>query len=77
MALTTVTFNPKTGEIYDADMELNSADNPITVGDQEIVFDLHSIVQHESGHTLGLAHSAFDSDTMYGCTPRARSRNAT
>jgi hypothetical protein len=30
LALTTVTFNTETGEIYDADMEVNTANNAIT-----------------------------------------------
>ena len=65
LALTTVTFNPKTGEIYDADVELNSAQQDFTVGDQNVGYDLASIVQHESGHTLGLAHAPDSDATMY------------
>jgi hypothetical protein len=64
LALTTVTFNRTTGEIYDADVELNSAQNVITVGDTDVKFDLQSIVQHESGHTLGLSHSPLVYSTM-------------
>src|SRR5262249_7789043 len=44
--------------IYDADMELNSADNDFTTDDTNVDFDLLSILTHESGHFLGLAHSA-------------------
>src|SRR4029077_14426669 len=33
LALTTVTFNPDTGEIYDADMEINTHEHPVTVRD--------------------------------------------
>src|SRR6185437_139544 len=57
LALTTVTYSLDTGQIYDADMELNSADNNFTIGDSNVDFDLLSIVTHESGHFLGLAHS--------------------
>jgi hypothetical protein len=57
LALTTVTYNLDTGEIYDADMELNSADNNFTTGDASVDFDLLSILTHETGHFLGLAHS--------------------
>jgi hypothetical protein len=65
LALTTVTYNVKTGEIFDADVEINSADNPITVGDDQVQFDLDSIITHESGHFLGLAHSCDQLATMF------------
>lgn len=59
LALTTVTFNTETGEIYDADMEVNTANNPITTSDPpgRVFYDLHSILTHEAGHFLGLAHT--------------------
>jgi uncharacterized protein (TIGR03382 family) len=65
LALTTVTYDLNTGEIYDADMELNSADNHFTLGDTSVDFDLLSIVTHESGHFLGLAHSHEPSAVMW------------
>lgn len=65
LALTTVTYNLDTGEIYDADMEINSADNAITTSDSPILFDLQSITTHEAGHFLGLAHSATLAATMF------------
>jgi hypothetical protein len=65
LALTTVTYDLDTGEIYDADMELNSADNHFTLGDTSVEFDLPSIVTHESGHFLGLAHSHDPTATMW------------
>lgn len=64
LALTTVTFNTETGEIYDADMEVNTATNTITTGDTMVEFDLLSIATHEAGHFLGLAHSPFELATM-------------
>jgi hypothetical protein len=76
LALTTVTFNPVSGEIYDADIELNSGENELTVGDQDVQYDLASIVQHESGHTLGLAHSANEDDTMYAAYSPGEIKNA-
>jgi hypothetical protein len=57
IALTTVTYDQDTGEIYDADMELNSANDKFTVGDASIQYDLQSVMTHESGHMLGLAHT--------------------
>ncbi len=65
LALTTITYNIKTGEIYDADVEINSHDNQITVGNQNVAADLQSIVTHESGHFLGLAHSPKPDATMF------------
>jgi len=59
LALTTVTFNTETGEIYDADMEINTANNAITTSDPpgRVLYDFHSIMTHEAGHFLGLAHT--------------------
>jgi hypothetical protein len=65
LALTTVTYALDTGEIYDADMELNSADNTFTTGTTDVQFDLPSILQHETGHFLGLAHSKNPTATMF------------
>jgi hypothetical protein len=65
LALTTVTYNLDTGEIYDADMEMNSADNKFSSGDTGVEFDLLSIVTHETGHFLGLAHTTDNQATMF------------
>src|SRR5437868_4319055 len=64
LALTTVTYNKNTGEIYDADIEVNSA---IQLGGTAGIstadpvppnsFDLQSILTHEAGHFLGMAHT--------------------
>ena len=66
LALTTVTFDPTTGELYDADMEIN-ATVPLALTDPipEDGYDFQSIVTHESGHFLGLAHSGDVRATMY------------
>jgi hypothetical protein len=64
LALTTLTFNTKTGEIYDADVEINAHDKNITVSDTDVRADLQSIVTHEAGHFLGLAHSSVPDATM-------------
>jgi len=67
LALTTVTFNPDTGEIFDADMEINTADQHVTLTDPipPNGYDFASIVTHETGHFLGMAHSGNDHATMY------------
>lgn len=66
LGLTTVTYEPRTGEIRDADMELNTFDSPVKVRDIGASdYDLASIVTHEAGHFLGIAHSNDTTSTMY------------
>ncbi len=64
LAVTTVSFNWKTGAMYDADVEFNSDQIDLTLGDGEIVNDLLSIATHEAGHFLGLDHSSDWEATM-------------
>jgi hypothetical protein len=66
LGLTTITYNPDTGEIYDADMEIN-ATVPLTLTDPvpQGGYDLQSIITHESGHFLGMAHSGDIHATMF------------
>ena len=58
LAITTVTFNVNTGEIYDADIEVDSS-KPISTSTPvpALQYDLQSILTHEVGHFLGMAHS--------------------
>jgi hypothetical protein len=58
LGLTTVSFDSVTGQIYDADVELNATE-PLSITDdvQSEHWDLLSILTHEVGHFLGLAHS--------------------
>jgi Matrixin len=65
LALTTVTYNLDNGQIYDADMELNTAGAIFTTGDSKVNIDLLSVVTHETGHFLGLAHSVDTTSTMF------------
>lgn len=64
VAVTTVKFNPTTGEIYDADVELNSELDAFTTG-LYVDWDLATVVQHESGHFLGLAHTTVADAVMW------------
>ena len=57
IALTTVAFSVKTGQIFDADMEINT---PLLTA-----ADLNFVVTHESGHFLGLDHSPDPTAVMY------------
>jgi MYXO-CTERM domain-containing protein len=73
IAITVVTFDSLTGEIFDADIELNSRTAANAGG---FVFavgrvpepdecDLQTILTHEFGHFLGLAHSNMTRAVMY------------
>jgi hypothetical protein len=64
LASTTVTFSDS-GEILDADMALNSARHDFTVSDTDVETDLVSIITHEAGHFLGIAHSPDPDAVMY------------
>jgi len=65
LALTTITFNYETGEIFDADIEVNSFKTPLTTSNSVVDFDLESIITHEAGHFLGLSHSHIPDATMF------------
>jgi len=68
LALTTVFFNPDTGEIYDANIELNSYDANFVIGAGDADSDhddLNAVLTHEIGHFLGLSHSSIFNATMY------------
>jgi hypothetical protein len=64
LSLATLTFNATTGEIYDADLEIR-ADVDYFFGDQvkPDAFDFESVITHEAGHILGLAHTS-DTDAV-------------
>jgi len=61
IALTTLTANTRTGEIFDADMEINTRDEDFVLEGAEGIADgelsLRGVVYHELGHLLGLSHS--------------------
>jgi hypothetical protein len=72
--LTLVWHDPATGEILDADIQINLNRGAITLcgaqcepGSNQV--DLQNVLTHEAGHFLGLAHSQNPAATMYGDAP--------
>jgi uncharacterized protein (TIGR03382 family) len=82
IALTTVQYNIRTGEIVDADIELNGAEYVFTAFDglpcptalftrppSCVATDVQNTLTHEIGHILGLDHSRVSSATMFASAP--------
>ena len=69
IAMTTTTFNTNTGEIFDADVELNGVDyifstsTPCIEDPSDRTMDIRNTLTHELGHCIGLAH------TSIACVP--------
>lgn len=61
VAKTSVHFDSSTGEIVDADLEINTAVNLFSTDSKQLAgdryLDLQSVITHEVGHMLGLSHS--------------------
>lgn len=64
LATTTVTYDGD-GSIWDADIAVNSAFNNVTLDETNAEYDVPSIVIHEVGHFLGIAHSDNPDALMY------------
>ena len=64
LATTRLRFDPNTGALYDADIQLNSAEFEFSVGDPVTASDLASVLAHEIGHFLGLSHTQIAGATM-------------
>lgn len=71
LALTTVTYDDKTGKIYDADIELNGVFYRFDVVENtpSTYIDIQNTLIHEIGHMIGLDHVYEPSSVMY---PTAR-----
>ena len=75
LAITTTTYNARTGRLYDADLEMNAAAYTFTTLDAPpctqlgqtgcVATDVQNTVTHELGHALGLDHAPDSRSTMF------------
>jgi MYXO-CTERM domain-containing protein len=86
IAITTTTSVQGTGQIEDADTELNDAPQsdgarfvftandgaPCSQPDETgcVLYDIQNTMTHEAGHSLGLAHSPDPAATMFATAPK-------
>ncbi len=77
LALTTVSYNPKTGDILDADIEFNGVSHVFSLNPSAQKHDMINTVTHEVGHLLGLDHSPINDATMYEDAPPGEFRKRT
>ena len=67
LALTTVTYGVDSGDIVDADIQINSFGHKMTAQEPPPTgfYDLQAILTHEAGHFLGLAHATSSAPIMF------------
>ena len=63
IGITTVTFDPETGQLLDADIEVN-----IVAGGLDLD-EVRYVMAHEAGHYYGIDHSADETAVMYEQSP--------
>jgi hypothetical protein len=68
LAITTIVYRRSTGEILDADIDVNAVDHAWSATDvpRPGANDVENTITHELGHFLGFAHVADPEATMYG-----------
>jgi hypothetical protein len=69
VALTSLTYDTQTGEIVDADIEINDARFDFSMSGEMDRMDILNTVVHETGHFLGLDHSLEPEATMFASAP--------
>jgi len=91
IAVTTTTFSNRTGEIFDADVELNGEGfvfsavpspacprtAPVPVPANCVATDIQNTMTHEIGHMLGLDHTDNVEATMYRSAEFAETKKRT
>jgi hypothetical protein len=67
LAITTTSYDPQSGKIYDADIKYNPNYSWAVNGAGNKI-DIQSVATHEIGHELGLDHSQYQDATMFWST---------
>ncbi len=65
IALTTTRYHPRTGELRDADIDINAVEIRFSTTGEPGAMDLESAITHEVGHLIGLGHTPDPESTMF------------